>query len=1323
MAAALLFAVNGEKHEVVDPDPTVTLSDYLRGKGCTGVKIGCGEGGCGACTVVVANWDASASKPSYRSVNACLVPLCSCDGLSVTTTEGLRQCCGGSFHPLQERLADANGSQCGYCSPGMVMSMFGKLSAHPGPNCPDEAQIESALDGNLCRCTGYRAILSAFKSFAGTPKDAVAGEQYAPFPDFLKARSVAPAPGPFAGSGKEWFAPNSIADLFTTLEANVGRPGVAVSMLAGHTARGIYKKDHLVDVLVDVSKVPELTTVDCTAEGMRFGAAVTLNNFIRTMEAQLTAGKEDPTRAALPTLLDHAQRISGHGVRNWGTLGGNLVMTKAQGFQSDLATILTGVGATVTLMKNKAETEDMPLDAFYSAQYQLTPTTVLKSVFVPYLEAGEIFRSFKVAVRPQNSHAILNAAFRVKAAGGSVASARLVFGALGSRGDAPGPSDPEALGGGTSGGPLRAPKTEEALAGKELSKATLEGALNALQTESWWPEDEYERHLAITYLYKLFRVLGGPGDDEPQLRVSQTTARPASKGTQKVDWAAPEAAPIGKPDAKLNSKLQTAGDIRYTADIAEPRDTLYAAYVSMPRAGALLVEVDTEAASKMTGVVCFVDASDIPGENASESMMQGSKVTRLLVAKGEVAQYAGQPCLVVLADSIRHAELAAKVVVLKTEMTKEKPLLTLEDCEEAEAKFNPPPRSGDAEAGLPKVMELANTFERGDAEKAMKEAPRRLTGEIFCNSQKHFYMEPLAALAIPGEDGTLQIISGNQVPSWSHSSFQRATGLPKHKLLVTIPSIGGGFGGKLFRSHHVGCTAAVAAMKVKRAVKLVLNRNIDMVMSGGRFAITTKYEVGFDDAGKIQAVTCKNYADGGIGDACGSFTAMVVNQNMEQIYGIPNVKNQAWNLLTAKTACTAVRGPGEPQSTFIMETILEHVAAELGKSTHDVREVNIFTDLSAREKCAADPISKDIEQYSAQIAVSEPDTYKNYPALGIWEMLKTNADYAGKEKAVEEFNAAHTWTKRGIAMTPVRYGVSVRAQQVFVCLYDDGTCLITCDGTEMGQGLWTKVIQYAAYHLSQIVPGSKVPEEDIRCGPAGTDKIAVGSFTGGSTTSEGCCEAVRVAIEKLAKDMEPTKKDMLEKGELTYKSLVKAASAKIEMQASGACEKGGLNYHCFGACVSTVEVDVLTGETTILSSDMLYDCGRPLNPTVDLGQAEGAFVMGLGFFLRENLVASNESGQLFTDGTWEYKIPCVQDIPLEFNVEFFPRAFSEGGIMSSKASGEPPIVLACSAFCAVRQAVAAARKTFGRTGHFRLDAPATPRDIALAIGASPGSML
>jgi len=1340
MVASLIIAVNGEKHDIKDPDPTLSLSDYLRAAGKTGVKIGCGEGGCGACTVALAEWSEKDGRALFRSVNACLVPLCSCDGLAITTTEGLRNHCDGGkgFHPLQETLAAKNGSQCGFCSPGMVMSMFGVLSRAQGPQCPGPVEIEGAIDGNLCRCTGYRAILDAFKEFSGKPKDSVAGERFAPFPDFLKARAPAPCPGPFTGSGKTWLAPASVPELLAAVEAAAAeRPEAVVSMVAGHTCRGIYKEDHAIDVLVDITKVPELRAVDREEGGIRFGSAVTLTTFIETLLETESSVPGKPELEALPVLVQHARRISGHGIRNWGTIGGNVVMTKVKGFQSDLATILTGIGAKATVLRSKAEEEEVELDRFFAVDFDFPKHALLKSIFVPFLEPGEIFRSFKTAVRPQNSHALVNAAFRVKMEAGVVTTARLVFGAFGSRGDSPGPSDPETGKGGAPGGPLRALATEKALTGSTLQDDVLQKAIEALQSEHWFPEDEFERHLCLGFLYKLARALKGTSADEPFLSVAQTSLRPATTSNQKIEWCTPEEAPIGKALPKLNAVLQAAGDVRYTNDVPEPKDCLYAAYVQVPRAKVVLVSVDVEEALAMPGVFGFVGPEDIPGENITDGLLPGVVQVKLLLPKGEASQYAGQPCLVVLADSTRHAEAAAKRVALTLDASSGGPAVLSSEAyikSVRKDQYCPPSRQSGEEPS-PFSVDLpdkpAHALSRGDADKALAEAPHKVSGEIFCNSQKHFYMEPQAAIVIPGEDGTLTTWQSVQVPSWTHEALRRVTALPKNKLLVNVPSLGGGFGGKIFRGMHVGAVACIAVMKTKRAVRFHLNRNVDTVMTGGRISMNINYEAGFDAAGKLLAVKVRNFADGGNLDPCSGFVHEVADKNMEEIYGIPNMDCKVFAVKTDKTPCTAVRGPGEPQAAFIMESIMEHVAEELGKSAHDVREANIFTDLAAREKCAADPTSKDIERYSAQLAVGGGKDaggaeFLDYPALGIWEMLKKNADYAGKAKAVEEFNSTHKWRKRGVSMTPVKYGVSIRSQQALVLFYDDGTVLITVDGSEIGQGLHTKVIQYASYYLSQVLPGVEVPVDKIRVGHTATDKIAQGSITGGSTTSEGCCEAVREAIGKLVETLQPAKEKLEAKGEpLTFAGLVKAASdvsAGLEMQASGRCGKAGLHYHVFGACVSEVEIDVLTGETTILSSSMLYDCGKSLNPLIDCGQAEGAFLMGVGFYLRENLLQNTETGQVISDGTWEYKIPCAQDVPLEFNVEFFPRAFSEAGIKSSKASGEPPLVLATSVFCALRQAIAAGRREFGRTGHFRLDAPATPRDIALLVGAGPKHM-
>lgn len=489
--------------------------------------------------------------------------------------------------------------------------------------------------------------------------------------------------------------------------------------------------------------------------------------------------------------------------------------------------------------------------------------------------------------------------------------------------------------------------------------------------------------------------------------------------------------------------------------------------------------------------------------------------------------------------------------------------------------------------------------------------------------------------------------------------------------------------------------------------------------------MTASYEVGFNNDGKLLAVNLVNHADRGLPDACTGFSTMVSVQNMEQIYGIPNLDLSVNICKTDKPGNTAIRGPGEPQSGFFMESIVEHVALELGKSAQEVREANIFTSPSDLEKITADPTSPAMDKYSALLALGEKDCagrkLNGFPGVGIWAALKKKTDFNAKAKAVEDFNNSHRWRKRGLSMTPVKYAVGMRNQQALVCLYNDGTALITVDGSEIGQGLHTKVCQYAAYHLAQIVPGSKVEVTDVRVGPNGTDKIAVGSITGGSTTSEGVCEGVRVAIEKLKENLKPKKEAMEADGkEVTFKSLLAFAGDGVELQASGSCPlAAGGDYHIYGAAVSEVEIDVLTGETVIISTSILYDCGKSLNPTIDLGQCEGAFMMGVGFFLRERLIVDQSTGKMHTDGTWEYKIPCFQDVPIKFDVEFFARPNTEGpNVVSSKASGEPPIVLAVSVFCAVKQAIIAARKEFGRAGYFRLDAPATPRDIALAVGVT-----
>merc|ERR1719434_91749 len=391
---------------------------------------------------------------------------------------------------------------------------------------------------------------------------------------------------------------------------------------------------------------------------------------------------------------------------------------------------------------------------------------------------------------------------------------------------------------------------------------------------------------------------------------------------------------------------------------------------------------------------------------------------------------------------------------------------------------------------------------------------------------------------------------------------------------------------------------------------------VDTVLGAGRLPFETEYEAGFDEAGKLNVVKAVTHGDAGSGDACAGFTLMMIGRNMEQIYAIPSLQVDVKSCKTDKPGNTAVRGPG-------------------GEHLHEC--------VGPGEGCRRSPVAR-CRQILGFACHRDHDCANrklgsSFPVLGMWEALKKKVRYAEKAQAVKAFNASNRWRKRGLAMTPVKYMVGNRGQQCLVCLYTDGTCLVTMDGTEIGQGINTKVMQYAAHFLSQIVPGSEVVVEDVRVGPNGTDKVAAGSLTGGSTTSEGVCEAVREAIGKLKERLAPLHKKLASGGgEVTFRSLC-AAAGDVELQASGQSTRASLNYPIYGVAVSEVEIDVITGESNVLSSSMLYDCGKSLNPLIDCGQAEGGFVMGLGYFLRERLLVDKDTGKMETDGTWEYKIP------------------------------------------------------------------------------------
>jgi xanthine dehydrogenase small subunit len=1324
----------------------LTLNAYIRRHTrYTGTKLSCGEGGCGACAVDLSRVDPVSGKVVHISVNSCLRPLVSVDGWAVTTTEGLGSSQTG-HHAIQERIANFHGSQCGFCTSGMVMTMYSTLQHNPDATME---QVESRLDGNLCRCTGYRPILDACKSLAvdsdiedfigcgsafqraATPacngksssssssssssndecgkgdckgveaegcggqcenkrKGDAAARQGPEFPaalgkyDFTRSLSY-DSP---SSTMPSYVRPRNLEQVFDILAQH--RKSGDVKLIVGNTSIGIYKHEQP-KVLVDVGNLPELlqiTTIDNV--GVSFGASVSLSNLEETLDQQAKTLAAELV-ASFSNLAKHVRRIANVHVRNAGSIAGNLTLAKTKGFLSDLATILLGARATVTMARAGGEQRTLTIEDFlHESQYHAGE--IMHSICIPFTKQGVQFYTYKTALRAQNSHAYVNAAFYFDLQhDGVVRDATIAFGGIG-RDDEPGTHA------------VRAVATENSLKDKQLNGDTLARALEILKTElqPQSGDQAFRQRLVTGFFFKAVTAAAGSAVPE-RLRSAarDVTQRSVSHGRQAYT-VSDEHAPVSRAIAKLGATLQASGEAVYTDDMPMHGNAGFGVIAKSDRARGKIVSIDTDAARRMPGVIGVVTAADIKNNNCS-----AVGAVQPVFAESEV-WFHGQPVALVVADSELNATAAARLVKVTYDLEASKPpALTIEQAQREPDVFG---------------TAVKNEVKCGDADAALAAAtPERvLKGRVFVGSQLHFAMEPHVAYALPDEEGCMTIYVPHQWPAALQSGVANVLGVPYSKVRAIQRRAGGGFGGKILHSVHTAAIAAVAAHKLKRPVRVTMDRNTDMAMYGGREETDAHYTVAFEPDGRITALSVEALLNAGWTVDLTGFVCNAFSSALSQAYDIRNLKSACGVVLSNLATRTAVRGPGEIGASFAIETIIEHVAHAVGRPADQVRAANFFAADATDRKA---PNGTSIEPYT----VNE-----------LWEQLRHKCDYAAKQRSVDDFNAANRWKKRGLAMTPVRYEVSIWAKDALVNIFADGSVVITHSGTEIGQGMHTKVAQVAAYELGHAINSKTgIDLSFIRFGECDTHITPNGLFTGGSTGSEGaaeasrrCCATIVERLRPIADDLRASKQQnaaaaasddaqvpSLESIEISWPELIAASRAKnINLSAQDVWSGNGdsaLTYHNYGVCASEVEVDVITGEVNIVSSDMLYDCGKSLNPAIDIGQCEGAFMMGVGHMLRER-VLTDDNGVLLSDGTWEYKPPGVRDVPHSFNVEFLVNPKFDKGILNSKSSGEPPLVLATSVAMAVRHAVAAARAEVGLTDFFTLNAPITPDVIQAA---------
>ncbi|MFD5712189.1 xanthine dehydrogenase molybdopterin binding subunit [Streptomyces pharetrae] len=767
----------------------------------------------------------------------------------------------------------------------------------------------------------------------------------------------------------------------------------------------------------------------------------------------------------------------------------------------------------------------------------------------------------------------------------------------------------------------------------------------------------------------------------------------------------PEKPVVGVPMPHESAALHVTGTALYTDDLVyRTKDVLHAYPVQVMKAHGRITALRTEPALAVPGVVRVLTGADVPGVNDA-----GMKHDEPLFP--DEVMFHGHAVAWVLGETLEAARLGAAAV--QVELEELPSLITLQDAIEA-GSFH----------GARPVMET------GDIDAGFADSAHVFTGEFQFAGQEHFYLETHAALAQVDENGQVFVQSSTQHPSETQEIVSHVLGVPAHEVTVQCLRMGGGFGGKEMQPHGFAAVAALGAKLTGRPVRFRLNRTQDLTMSGKRHGFHATWRIGFDADGRIQALDATLVADGGWSLDLSEPVLARALCHIDNTYWIPNARVAGRIAKTNTVSNTAFRGFGGPQGMLVIEDILGRCAPRLGLDPMELRERNFYQ-----------PGQGQTTPYGQPVAQAERIST-------VWQQVKDGAGIADRRREIAAFNAAHPHTKRALALTGIKFGISFNLTAfnqggALVLIYKDGSVLINHGGTEMGQGLHTKMMQVAATTLG-------IPLHKVRLAPTRTDKVPNTSATAASSGADlnggaikNACEQLRERLVQVAatqlggnasdvRIVEGVARVLGSDKELAWDDLVRTAYfQRVQLSAAGFYRTEGLHwdartfrgspfkYFAHGAAATEVEVDGFTGAYRIRRVDIVHDVGDSLSPLIDIGQVEGGFVQGAGWLTLEDLrwdVSDGPNrGRLLTQAASTYKLPSFSEMPEEFNVTLLENATEEGAVYGSKAVGEPPLMLAFSVREALRQAAAA----FGPSGvDVELASPATPEAVYWAIQAA-----
>jgi xanthine dehydrogenase/oxidase len=1239
--ANLEFHLNGKRVVVEEGSAEIgfNLLQFLRQTGWAGTKEVCSEGGCGACTVILSHWDEGKKRPVHRSSASCLIPLASVHRKNITTIEALSDLTENEVHPICEAFRELGATQCGFCTPGFIMTLEARLNAEEDLSKKD---LERLFDGNLCRCTGYRPILDAASVFC---KDPLEGESRVPHwrEDYARAKKLDEI---FPAAYKKPAQSHEIRGRRTSWHLPAGKDEAlraAAQYVSGNTDIGYLEKyafQHP-DRKTLLDGVSELKGISDEGDSVVLGAGVTIEELYQ-------AFRESPD-SGLKALSNQCRYFANTQIRNHATLGGGIISFNSYG---DLVPVWIANRAVLNFSTADGEKEMEITGPGYSPP----PNTLLVSVTVAKDTGNTHVESYKYARHRTDSITYVSGALsaRFDPASSTFHDFIISFAGIG----APG---------------FRAVETEEFLEGSHCDQISIQEPVSVLQSEvraaidNPLPErvQDYQVRMAAAML-KRFQVAlrkrflreADPLEEDLVSRYPEVAHRADDRFVEKTGGI------LGKAIPHQNSKLQTTGKARYSVDHEVP-NCRYGSIVPSPVARGKLLSIDASEALKNPDVVGVYTAKDIPGKN-----LFGFRVEDEEILASERVHYVGQPVAILVATSLAAAKEAKHLV--KVDVEEEKPLVTIHDALQAKSFHGKP-------GGY--------LLKQGELEKGFSESEKVVEGEVNLCGQYHFYLEAQSALAIPKDEG-LQIYSSTQSPSNVVDHVSSLLGLKQNHIDVRVGRLGGGFGGKQLRAGPIAAIAALGAHLSRSPVKLTLERKEDMAFCPGRGFSHAKYKAGFLADGKINALDVDFHLNGGFSNDYSADIAETATLLMDSCYQIENVRVHGLCLKTNLGSNTSTRGFGKPQASAVVETVMDHGASVLEMDANLLRRRNLYR--KGDHTITGTGIRDDV-------------------MASCWDRVVESADYEKLKAEVETFNRSHTYTKRGIATVGSKGNMGfiqtddINRGLALIHIQRDGTVSVNHSGIEMGQGINTRMAQVAAESLGVSVESVEVTDTQSSLIPNTPPTSMVSTDLCGEAILKACAKLKETLSAYQGTFEETVQAAFLDGKSLTQTGVYNAPRLVYDYEK----QQGDISYFfVWGAALSIVEIDVLSGHYRIIKSNIVQDCGKSLNPLLDIGQAEGGFHFGVGYYMTEEMIYTDK-GRLISDNVSSYKIPGPGDVPLEWDIELLNHAPDHSGLHNSKGIGESNVQLGLSVYFATKEAVRAARLEHGLSAEFSLDFPAS----------------